>query len=208
MADAVAAGDVTLGQLKAEFGIRRADAAEFFAGCLDDSIAVTDLERQYLDRVKANFEALLEEPPLLEDGVKMVVLSPLLDLAGFYRAPFRIQTEASIEIVAETGGAIVRGRIDVLVLLNRLWLLAIESKRSDFSVTRAIPQALAYMLAKPLQDGADRSFGLIANGNEFLFLWLDLGSRVYGTSRLFSLVNPGNELVEVLRVLRGLGGMV
>ncbi|MGD1904223.1 MAG: type I restriction endonuclease [Geitlerinemataceae cyanobacterium] len=202
MAKVTEAGDVTLGQLEDEFGLQRTHAIDFFPEW-QGGVLLTELEREYLNRVRANFEAQLKEPPLLEDGVKMVVLSPLLDLAGFYQQPFKIQTEASIEISAEDGGTIVRGRIDILVLLDRLWLLAIESKRSDFAVTRALPQALAYMRAQP--TGRSASFGLIANGNEFLFVKLDLASGQYGLSRLFSLVNPGNELVEVLGVLREMG---
>lgn len=82
--------------------------------------------------------------------------------------------------------------------------MVIESKRSDFAVTRAIPQALAYMLAN--QDIAQPTFGMITNGNEYLFL---KGTRQpmteYATSRLFSLVNPNNELYTVLQVLKRLG---
>ena len=82
---------------------------------------------------------------MLENTVKMVVLAPLLDLAGFYHKPFRIETETSVALEMKDEGTIIRGRIDVLVIKNRLWLLVIESKRSDFAVTRAIPQALAYI---------------------------------------------------------------
>ena len=90
------------------------------------------------------------------------------------------------------------------MLKNRLWLLVIESKRSDFAVTRAIPQALAYMLGNP--DMAQPTFGMITNGNEFLFL---KGTRQptgeYANSRLFLLVNPNNKLYVVLQVLKRLG---
>lgn len=46
----------------------------------------------------------------------MVVLSPLLHLAGFYQPPFAIETETSIEIAAEDEGEIVKGNIDVLLV--------------------------------------------------------------------------------------------
>ena len=52
--------------------------------------------------------SLLEEPPFLENSVKMVVISPLLDLAGFYQSPFRIDTESSIEIQTEDEGLIIK----------------------------------------------------------------------------------------------------
>ncbi len=79
----------------------------------------------------------------------------------------------------------------------------IESKRSDFAVTRAIPQTLAYMLGNP--EGNRPTFGLITNGSEFLFLKTSrISTPQYATSRLFSLVNPTNELYEVLAILKRL----
>ncbi|PSO65120.1 MAG: hypothetical protein BRC38_10015, partial [Cyanobacteria bacterium QH_6_48_35] len=51
---------------------------------------------------------LTESHPLLEEAVKMVVLSSLLELAGFYQSPFEIETETSIEIVAEDDDITVR----------------------------------------------------------------------------------------------------
>ncbi|WP_353933065.1 type I restriction enzyme HsdR N-terminal domain-containing protein [Okeanomitos corallinicola TIOX110] len=142
-----------------------------------------------------------DDPPMLENTVKMVVLAPLLDLAGFYHKPFRIETETGVALEMEDEGTIIRGRIDVLVLKNRLWLLVIESKRSDFAVTRAIPQALAYMLGN--EETVLPTFGMITNGNEFLFL--KVLEHKYANSRLFSLVNPDNELYRVLQVLKRLG---
>lgn len=84
---------------------------------------------------------------------------------------------------------------------NQLWLLVIESKRSDFAVTRAIPQALAYMMNDP--ETAHPTYGMITNGNDFLFL--KTLHQKYANSRLFSLVNPDNELYDVLQLLKHLG---
>jgi predicted type IV restriction endonuclease len=208
------AQDVTLGTLKEAFGLQHVQDSAFFpewqmAENLAENL-VSPLEGEILDRIKANFTSLMDRPPLLENSVKMVVLAPLLDLLGFYQPPFSIQTEPSIEIIAEDEGTIVRGRIDILVLKNRLWLTVIESKRSDFSVTRAIPQTLSYLLANPDSP----TFGLITNGNEFLFIKADrrslpnpsgTGIAQYGNSRLFSLINPNNDLYQVLSILKNLG---
>jgi hypothetical protein len=59
----------------------------------------------------------------LEDAVKIVVLSPLLDLAGLYQYPFYIGTEEPIEISetiitdeqenGEEVTEIIKGKIDV-----------------------------------------------------------------------------------------------
>ncbi len=114
-----------------------------------------------------------------------------------------METETSIDLKLEDEGLIIRGRMDVLNLQDRLWLLVIESKRSDFSVTRAIPQLLAYMLSNP--DAVRPSFGMITNGNEFIFLKATRQPIAeYANSRLFSLLNPDNELYLVLPILKHL----
>ena len=204
MVQAIAAKDVTLRELKQNLGIQISQDSAFFTEWLDDFIALGEEERHLLDRVKANFLELMEDPPMLENTVKMVVLAPLLDLAGFYHKPFRIETETAIALEMKDEGAVIRGRIDVLVIRNQLWLLVIESKRSDFAVTRAIPQALAYMLSN--SETLQPTFGMITNGNEFLFL--KTSRNEYANSRLFSLINPNNELYEVLQILKHLGSKI
>ena len=204
MVQAIAAKDVTLRELKQNFGLQISQNPTFFTEWLDSFTPLREEEHHLLDRVKANFLALMEDPPMLENTVKMVVLAPLLDLAGFYHKPFRIETETAIALEMKDEGAIIRGRIDVLVIKNQLWLLVIESKRSDFAVTRAIPQALAYMLSN--SETVQSIFGMITNGHEFLFL--KTSQNEYANSRLFSLVNPNNELYEVLQILKQLGAKI
>jgi hypothetical protein len=200
----VAANQVTLRELREAFGLELTQDASFFSEWRSAQAPLGEADRQLLDRVKENFTALMDDPPMLENSVKMVVLAPLLDLAGFYHKPFRIETEPSVEISTEDEGLVIRGRIDVLVLKERLWLLVIESKRSDFSVTRAIPQSLAYLLSNP--QTTEPTFGMITNGNEFLFLKATRTPIAqYANSRLFSLVNPDNDLYEILQVLKQLG---
>lgn len=201
MIQSIAANDVTLRELKQNLGLQIAEDSAFFSEWLESFAELSEADQHLLDRVKANFLELMEEPPMLENTVKMVVLAPLLDLAGFYHKPFRIETETSVALEMQDEETIIRGRIDVLVVKNQLWLLVIESKRSDFAVTRAIPQALAYMMSNP--ETAHPIYGMITNGNDFLFL--KTLHQKYANSRLFSLVNPDNELYDVLQLLKHLG---
>jgi predicted type IV restriction endonuclease len=204
MVQTIPATQATLRELKQTFGLQQVQDPTFFPEWLEDRTTLTEVEQNFLDRVKDNFVELMEDPPMLENSVKMVVLAPLLDLAGFYHKPFRIETETSVDLEMKDEELVIRGRIDVLVLKNRLWLLVIESKRSDFAVTRAIPQALAYMLSN--LEVTQPTFGMITNGNEFLFLKATRQPMAeYANSRLFSLVNPNNELYTVLQVLKRLG---
>jgi predicted type IV restriction endonuclease len=196
---------VTLGDLHQQFQLAIARDPQFFFEWQSIPQTTTADEIELLDRIKSNFENMLQTPPFMEGAVKMVVLAGLLDLAGFYQPPFRIRTEPSIRISSPDGeeeGVIIRGAIDVLVLMERLWILVIESKMSTFSLTAALPQTLSYMLA----SGQPVTFGLISNGSDFIFLKLtQQGQPQYSTSRVFSLLTPGNELIEVLQILKALG---
>ncbi|MBD2169359.1 restriction endonuclease subunit R [Calothrix membranacea FACHB-236] len=206
--------NVTLSYLKENFALHKAEDEQFFTEWFDNLPAITELEKQYLDRVKTNYLSLLENAPLLEEAVKLVVLSPFLDLAGFYRPPFSIATEESIEISedviignankAEADKEIIKGKIDVLVIQNKLWLLIIESKRSTFSLTKAIPQALTYMLAAPNID--EPVYSLVLNGEDFQFIKLGRQNNpVYALSERFSLYRSKNELYIVLNILKRIG---
>ena len=57
--------------------------------------------------------------------------------------------ETDIKVSAEDEGDIIQGCIDVVVIQGQLWVTVIEANNSEFSITKAIPQALAYMLAAP-----------------------------------------------------------
>ena len=95
---------------------------------------------------------------------------------------------------AEDEGEIIQGSIDVLVVQEMLWVTVIEAKNSEFSITKAIPQTLAHMLANPRMHRP--CFGLVVNGSEFLFLKLQITNGIpkYATSDLFSMLNEGNDL--------------
>ncbi|MGF1569173.1 MAG: type I restriction endonuclease [Nodosilinea sp.] len=143
----------------------------------------------------------------MESIVKRVVLSPLLDLAGFYQPSFRVDGETTIQVSAADEGDIIQGSIDVMVVQGQLWVTVIEAKNSELSITKAIPQALAYMLAAP--DPAKPAFGIVLNGSEFLVLKLSQKETPqYATSNLFSLLNRSNNLYTILDILKRLGSQI
>jgi hypothetical protein len=204
MAQVIQAQNINLIDLKEKFGLKLSDDRQFFTEWLEHLPEIADLEKQYLDRVKVNYLNLVEHRPISEEMVKMVVLSPLLDLAGFYRPPFYVETETSVEISAEDEGEIVKGRVDVLVLNKQFWLLVIESKQAGFSLITAIPQALAYMLGNP--DLQRPVFGLVTNGSNFIFLKLiKQDTPYYALSDEFTLLKRENELYPILRILKNIG---
>jgi hypothetical protein len=81
-----------------------------------------------------------------------------------------------------------------------LWIVLVESKRTQISVHAGVPQALTYLLSRP--DGNRPGYGLVTNGSEFLFL--KQVRTLCSTSNLLSIVNDGNDLDRVLQLLRRL----
>lgn len=206
MVQTIAARNVKLYDLRAKFGLQRTEAEGLFPEWQENLPELTQTERQAIDRLKSNYLYLLEYP-VLESIVKMVVLSPLLDQAGFYAPPFRVIGELAVKVEAEDEGEVIRGEIDVLVLQEQFWLTVIEAKNSEFSLTKAISQGLAYMLANPHPER--RAFGAVTNGTEFLFMKLIYTTPPqYSLSNTFSLLNQGNDYYKVLQILKRLGELL
>jgi hypothetical protein len=130
-----------------------------------------------------------------------------LTVAGFYDPPFRVRAEESVQLTLEDPEEILQGRIDVLVLLNRLWVVVLESKKTALSVWTALPQTLAYLMTNPLPERS--SFAIVTNGDEILFVKLGSGDRrTYAVSRVFSPFASSRELYSVLQVLKQMGAIV
>lgn len=206
MVQTIQARDISLYELEEKFALNLTEDQQFFPEWTDNLPLLTDTDNLSLKRVKSNYLNLIKRRPMSEEAVKMVVLSPLLDLAGFYQSPFEIETEKSLEISAEDDSAIVKGKIDVLVIQKRFWVLVIESKSTKFDVLTALPQALAYMLDTP--NVKQPTFGLLVNGREFVFVkLLQQGQPKYARSFALS-IEKENEFQQVLSVLKHLGELM
>ncbi len=200
MVQTIQTTELTLYELRTKFGLQIVEDEQFFREWLDNLPEITEIEKQRLDRVKASYLNLAEYP-MLEEAVKMVVVSPLLDMAGFYLPPFRLITENQVQIAIEDEETIIKGKIDILVVKERFWVLVIESKRSGISLEAGLPQALAYMLGSPNLDRP--VLGMLTNGSNFQFIKLvKENSPKYGLSDAFNLRDRGNELYDVLSIMK------
>lgn len=199
MVQTIPAERMTLYELEQQFGLQEVAEGAFFLEWQTDLPQLQTYELQRLERVKLAY-ANLARRSVLENMVKMAIVSPLLDLAGFFLPPFYVSTEEEVRIVAQDAGTMVRGRIDVLVLKDQFWLLIIESKRAEFSLKVGIPQALTYMLASPQPQPL---FGLVTNGSNFVFLKLASQGTTprYARSDEF-ILEQGNDLNLVLQILK------
>ncbi len=206
MVQVIQASTLTLPQVKTQFRLQQTWDLQFFPEWQPADTPISPSEQQWLDRIRLDFLSIVDHSST-EEVVKLFVLSPLLSLAGLARYPFVPVTEAVVEILIEAEDELIRGKIDLLVLHQQLWIVVLEAKRQSLNVTAALPQALFHMMASPHTDRP--IYGLVSNGTEFLFLKLvRQENSEYGLSRLFSLINPGNDLYAVMAILKYLQEVV
>lgn len=203
----IAKNITTLNEVEAQFNLRRTEDELFFQEWFEGLPELTSQEQDALDQIKARYRYQSADGPLAEGAVNLIVVSRLLELAGFYDPPFKIRAEVSIEVTIEAEDKIFRGRLDFLVMQAQLWIVLLESKSSSLNAELALPQTLAYMMANPYPDRP--LFGMVTNGGEFFFIKLTQQDiPQYDISRVFSLLPRRNELYDVLKILKRLGQLI
>ena len=198
---------ISLNEAHNQFNLSRTSDPQFFTEWFEGLPELTDSEKTLLDRVKDRYRYHRDDGPLAEGVVNIIVVSPLLELAGFYDPPFKIRAERSVEITIEVGEEVLQGRLDFLVVQDQFWSVVIESKRAGFDMELAIPQTLAYIVASPNSDRP--VFGMVTNGSEFFFIKLtQQGIPQYDISDVYSLLPRQNKLYEVLGTLKRIGQVI
>ena len=198
----IQASNLELHEVEERFNLQEVRDLEFFSEWQGEMSALSSFEKQTLDKVKEDFLVIAKYSPS-EEIIKLTVLSHLLFAAGLTSPPFFPKAETPVEISFEDGDEVIRGRIDVLILHKRLWAVVVEAKRHSLNVSEGLAQALFHMMSSPNRETP--TFSFLLNGTEFQFVKLiNQETPQYGLSRLFSLRNPGNELCEVLSILKRL----
>jgi hypothetical protein len=206
MAEVLAITDYidSLTELESRLGLTCNDDPDFFTEWLTTLPELSATEKQRLDLIRQRYLYHRQYGHLLEGAVNFIVISPLLELAGFYDPPFHLRSKASVRLeIEDEDEKVYRGRIDGLIVQDHLWIVLVESKRTSFSVEVALLQALAYMSANPSDHP---TFGLVSNGAYSIFV--KLADNQYSFSDDFSLNNHRNELNGVLQVLHRLKTVV
>ena len=83
MLQTIPARNIGLYSLQENFGLERCHDPDFFPEWQQEIEAIDDADQETLNTIKTEFN-YLSNRPILEAMVKMVVVSPLLRLAGFY----------------------------------------------------------------------------------------------------------------------------
>ena len=191
--------------LRVKFNLNQTEDDNFFTEWYQDLPPITEAEKKALDLIKQRYDYHRASSSLLEGTINLVVVSPLLQAAGFLDPPFQIRSPESIELIIEDPDqTTIRGLIDVLVVKKRLWILVVESKRTSLPVTAALPQILAYMMAN--SDQNQPTYGVATNGDSFIFIKLSRSEKAeYDISDAFLLLPRRNRFYQVLQILKHLG---
>jgi hypothetical protein len=197
----------TIAEAERRFKLSRTEDEAFFLEWQTRLPNLSNLEQTGVDELRRRYLYQRSEGHLLEGTVTLLLASPLLTLAGFYAPPFRLRAEESVQLTLDDGEEVLQGRIDVLVLLNQLWVVVLESKKTALSVWAVLPQTLAYLMANPQPE--QPSFGMVTNGDDILFVKLvQRVQRSYALSRVFAPFTSSQELYTALQVLKRVGQVI
>jgi hypothetical protein len=197
----------TLAEAERRFNLSRTEDEAFFLEWQAELPEISTTEQMALDQLRRRYLYQRSVGQLLEGMVTLLLASPLLAIAGFYDPPFQVRAEASVQLTLDDGEEVLQGRIDVLVLLNQLWVVVLESKKTALSVWAALPQTLAYLMANPQPE--QPSFGMVTNGDDIVFVKLvQTEPRLYALSRVCAPFTSGRELYNALQILKRISQVI
>lgn len=197
---AVTQAITTIAQAEEKFGLSRATSGDFFTEWQRDLPELAEGDRQNLEVIWKRYLYHRSGGHLLENTVMLLLISPLLTAAGLYDPPFRVRAEESITIEVADSEETLQGRLDLLVLCDRLWVIVLESKKTMLSVWSGLPQTLAYLMANPNPE--QPCFAILTNGDDIVFIKLE--SQRYQLSKVFSPIVNQSELETTWQILKNI----
>lgn len=203
---AVTKAITSLSEAHEKFKLSRNNDPRFFTEWFENLPELTESEKAGLNRYRDRYFYYAEDGAITEGTIHLIIVSPLLELIELYDPPFKIRGEKPVKVELEDEDTILQGVIDALVVQHQFWVVVIEAKQYGFNVSLAIPQALAYMMANANLE--QPVFGMVTNGEDYLFIKLNQQTRQYALSRKFTLSNPQrNELYDVMQVMKHIKGL-
>jgi len=206
MSSAITEAITTIALAETRFNLSLTEDGAFFPEWKSDLLALSSHEKKSLDELIQRYLYQRSAGQLLEETVTLLLVSPLLAIAGFYDPPLRVRAEESVSLTVDDGEEILSGRIDVLVWLDQFWVVIVESQKTALSVWTALPQTLAYLMANPQPEKP--SFAIVTNGDDILLVKLRANAHHYALSRIFAPFISREELYRVLQILKHIGAAI
>lgn len=132
MSSAITEAITTIALAETRFNLSLTEDGAFFPEWKSDLLALSSHEKKSLDELRQRYLYQRSAGQLLEGTVTLLLVSPLLAIAGFYDPPLRVRVEESVSLTVDDGEEILSGRIDVLVWLNQFWVVIVESKKLPY----------------------------------------------------------------------------
>lgn len=206
MGQAIAIEDLAMHNLMQKSQLKRTRETDFFSEWRTSLPDLTEFETTRLAHVRAIYQDFENRSALLDNTVGLTVVSPLLDAAGLFVPPFYMETEESVEIIAQDGALTIRGRLDTAIIRDLIWILTIEAERAAFSPIVGLSQVLSSMLAAPTHR--QQLYGMVTSGRNFIFVKLDRADRepIFAESDEF-ILRRGDDLEQIFRILKRLANI-
>lgn len=99
----------SINQAESMFGLHRATETHFFPEWTENLPQLTAAEEASLERAKNSYLYNSADGPVAESTLNLLLVSPLLYLAGFCDPPFKIRGEMTVEITAQENGTTLSG---------------------------------------------------------------------------------------------------
>lgn len=200
---AISQGITSLTEVHLKFNLTRTQKADFFREWTDNLPKLDDREKQVLDSLKERYFYYAADNSITEGTLNIIIISPLLELANLCDPPFKIKAEQAVKIELKDSDILLQGFIDALVVKEQFWVIVIEAKRYGFNVSLAIPQALTYMMANTEQKSP--IFGLVTNGEDYIFIKLSHQDKQYALSDKLTLAKRNNqEFYQVFQIIKNI----
>ncbi|MGC1247815.1 MAG: hypothetical protein WA865_16485, partial [Spirulinaceae cyanobacterium] len=139
----------SLRDIREKFALEITHDSDFFPEWYAELPELTESEQLTLERLKRRYWYYADDNAITEGTINIIMISPLLELLSWCDPPFKLKAEKSVAVEIDDSETPLKGFIDGLVVQNQFWVVVIEAKRYGFNVSLAIPQTLAYMMAKP-----------------------------------------------------------
>jgi len=104
MSSAITDVITTIALAETRFNLSLTEDRAFFPEWQSDLLSLSSHEKKSLDELRQRYLYQRSAGQLLEGTVTLLLVSPLLAIAGFYDPPFRVRAEESVSLTVDDWG--------------------------------------------------------------------------------------------------------